>query len=343
MRLLKTNNVNISVIIPAYNAGSQLKKCLDSILNQSFMSFEIIAINDCSTDNTLNILNSYSNNYTCIKIINNLSNLGAGASRNLALDEAKGKFITFIDSDDWLGKNYLERLYTEAEKTNADIVFSNMIMVDKEKEYDFKEFSGLINKYRDSKGSLLDLPVDWRSTAPWMKLFKKKFIEKNSLKFQEDIRLGAEDIPFSWIAYFTANKISFCDDVFYYYNLTEDSLDRSVNENILEIFDALEFTEKKYNTLDPTKARKAQLDLLFVSHLAYQFTKITANNNQQPEDLAEIFWKKAHITFVKITPVNILDNKYSQRFSDFYIDVISHPELNDTMKIKYFKLDESNT
>jgi glycosyltransferase involved in cell wall biosynthesis len=335
MYFLNKNKASISVIVPAYNAERHINKCLDSILNQSFKDFEIIAINDCSNDNTLRILNTYANNNPSINIINNSINLGAGASRNHAMRLAKGKYITFIDSDDWFSTNYLDCLHNKAEETHADIVFSNMNMVDNGLETEFQEFYSLFKKYQNSS-SIEELPLDWRSTAPWMKLFRKNFIKKHDLVFMEGIRLGAEDIPFSWIAYFVAKKIAFCENAYYYYNLTDDSLDRSVNRTILEIFDALDFTKEKYKSFDPKCMRKSQLDLLFVSHISYQFSKIVTSINQQNKDLADTFWKKAHKKLIDITPANILVTSYSSRFFEFYIDMISHSVLDEAMKTKYF-------
>ena len=102
----------------------------------------------------------------------------------------------------------------------------------------------------------------------------KDFILKNKLKFLEGIKLGAEDIPFTWISYFTATKISFSEAACYYYNIIPESLDRSVNEVIFEIFDALNFTKREYQHIDPQHLRYNQLEAMYVSHIFYQFTKI---------------------------------------------------------------------
>ena len=209
LSFISNKRIKISIILPVYNAENYIHKCIDSILKQDIKAIEIIAINDCSTDNSLDILKKYNKQYPALKIINHTTNMGAGAARNNAIKEATGKYITFIDSDDWFGDEYLKSLYKEAKKTNADIVFSNMTMVEHNNERKYGLFYNAINKYHNADISLIDLPCDWRSTAPWMKLFRKDFIIKNNLKFMENIRLGAEDIPFTWISYFTAKKYHF--------------------------------------------------------------------------------------------------------------------------------------
>lgn len=337
LSFISNKRIKISIILPVYNAENYIHKCIDSILKQDIKAIEIIAINDCSTDNSLDILKKYNKQYPALKIINHTTNMGAGAARNNAIKEATGKYITFIDSDDWFGDEYLKSLYKEAKKTNADIVFSNMTMVEHNNERKYGLFYNAINKYHNADISLIDLPCDWRSTAPWMKLFRKDFIIKNNLKFMENIRLGAEDIPFTWISYFTAKKISFCENVHYFYNCIPESLDRRVNENILEIFDALNFTKDEYHRFDPSNLRHAQLDTLYVSHVYYQFSKITNENNLDNIKLASIYWGKAHKYLSNIFSKNILENKHLQEHEKaYYFDVTRHSSFNLEMKKKYF-------
>jgi len=323
--------------MPVYNAEKHICKCLDSILSQNITPIEIIAVNDCSTDKSLDILNNYKKIYPLLKIINHTTNKGAGAARNIAIKNARGKYITFIDSDDYIGDEYLVTLFNEAEKTRSDFVISNMLMVDNNNEHKYSRFFEVLNKYKNSGISLVDLPCDWRSTAPWMKLFRNDFITNNDLKFMEGIRLGAEDIPFSWIAYFNAKNISFCEDVYYYYNYIPDSLDRCVNDNILEIFDALDFTYTEYQRFDPLHLRKAQLDTLYISHAYYQFSKITNITSDSNIDLAAKYWILAQNNLTKIPIENIDDNSFLQEHEkSFYNDLVIHPAFNTIMQHKYF-------
>jgi len=333
---LINNNIKITVIIPVFNAEKHIHKCINSIFQQNIDSIEIIAINDGSSDNSLEILNRNNERHPELIIINHPANRGAGAARNNAIKEARGKYIAYIDSDDWIGEKYLERLYHEAEKTGADIVFSNLMMVNNNVEQQFIPFQAVINKYHNTNIPLTDLPNDCRTTAPWMKLFRKDFITKNNLQFLEGIKLGAEDIPFSWTAYCIASNISFCQDVYYYYNSIQDSLDRAVNENIIEIFDSLDFAKKEYQRFDPHHIHYAQLDTLYVSHVYYQFSKITNNYIDENINIASLYWEKSHNFLTTVIPDNIINNMFLNRYERiFYFDNIMNPNFSLEMKKKY--------
>ena len=110
-------NIKFSIIIPAYNAENSIQKSIDSILNQTYNNYEIIVVNDGSTDNTINLIEKNSK----IKIINQ-KNLGVSSARNTGIENAKGDFIAFIDADDYIEKNYLEEFNNIIEKYNPDLI-----------------------------------------------------------------------------------------------------------------------------------------------------------------------------------------------------------------------------
>ena len=112
----------VSIIVPVYNVNMYLSKCLDSLLNQTFRNIEIICFNDASTDNSLDILNAYAKNDSRVKIIDSPINVRQGEGRNRGIHEAKGRYIAFVDSDDWVSENFIEKLYSTAITTQSDIV-----------------------------------------------------------------------------------------------------------------------------------------------------------------------------------------------------------------------------
>ena len=116
----------ISIIIPIYNTEKYLRRCLDSVCNQTFGDIEIICINDCSTDGSLNILNEYAQKDNRIKIINFIENKGVAIARNTGIDEAQGEYISFVDADDYVDLDFFEKLYNKAIKTNSKLVVSNV-------------------------------------------------------------------------------------------------------------------------------------------------------------------------------------------------------------------------
>lgn len=115
----------ISVIIPVYNTENYLRRCLDSVCNQTLPDIEIICINDCSTDSSLELLREYASKDSRIKIIDFKENKGAAVARNTGIDEAQGEYIGFVDSDDFIDLDFYEKLYKKAAEANADIAKGN--------------------------------------------------------------------------------------------------------------------------------------------------------------------------------------------------------------------------
>lgn len=124
--------VRISVILPVFNGEDYLKKAIESTLCQTFTDFELIIVNDGSTDDTSEIINSFTDER--VKIINQ-SNQGPGAARNNALEIAEGDYVMFLDSDDWFCKDALEIAYGEITKFNVDLTFFQMVNFDGERYY----------------------------------------------------------------------------------------------------------------------------------------------------------------------------------------------------------------
>lgn len=187
----------LSVIIPVYNVKDYIRECLDSILAQSFDDFEIICVDDGSSDGSLDILNDYKKRDGRIVVINKM-NEGSGVARNCGLDAAQGEYVYFVDSDDILTENALELAVNEAEKKQTDILIFGAYSLHKGKKrngcYSAKRFpqkylKGVFSA-KDIKKSIFKFP----STA-WTKLYKREFLQKNNIKFQE-IRIGQDQLLF---------------------------------------------------------------------------------------------------------------------------------------------------
>ena len=110
----------VSIIIPFYNTEKYIGKCLETVVNQTLDDIEVICVNDCSTDNSLDVVYDFANKDKRIKVINNPLNMKQGASRNIGIKMATGEYIGFIDSDDWIDLDYFEKLYVAVKKHNPD-------------------------------------------------------------------------------------------------------------------------------------------------------------------------------------------------------------------------------
>lgn len=179
----------VSIIIPVYNAEEYLCQCLNSILSQSLNDIEIICVDDCSTDGCNDILVSYAANDSRFKVIRNNNNLHAGPSRNRGLEIAKGEYILFMDADDWLVEDSLERLYLDTVCMKADISRCRALEYDNITGEKVKnEFSYLKNVpfylfNRIIQYSKFPHILTKVNVAPWGGLYKRSFLLQNNIAF----------------------------------------------------------------------------------------------------------------------------------------------------------------
>ncbi|MDX4038443.1 glycosyltransferase [Aliarcobacter skirrowii] len=226
--------IDISVIIPVYNTEIYLKKCLLSVLNQSFRNIEVIIINDGSTDNSLKIINDFMNSDFRVKLINQ-ENQGLGAARNTGIKEAKGEYIIFVDSDDYININSLEILYNQAIKTDADIVIAKYqkILENGEIIYQSPYVSNQISSDYFKNNLLSNI-----SMMVCDKMFKLELFKKNDIFFP--INTIYEDVPVSLKLSYFSKRISTLDFCYYNWLERDKSLSRTINQknidDIIKIF-----------------------------------------------------------------------------------------------------------
>ena len=232
---------DISIIVPIYNAEKFINKCVDSLLAQTKKEIEFILINDGSTDNTHKILSKYKDQR--IKYFKN-KNQGIGKTRNFGIEKATGKYLMFVDSDDYLEPTACEELYEKANQTKAELVVCDFYKVydDHQEEIKLPEFK--TSKLKENPNILIDINL-----APWNKLYKTKLIKDNNIKFVEGIKY--EDAPFVAEALDKANKIAKLNSCLNYYVIHGNS-ETTVRDkrifDILKIVDMIRiyFKNKKY-------------------------------------------------------------------------------------------------
>ena len=220
--------VKISVIIPVYNAEKYIGDCLDSLLSQTFEYIEIICVNDGSTDTSLEILKKYKSKDNRIKILDNIANTGVTNSRNIGLETSLGEYILFIDSDDWIGMDFIHKLYELAFEYKVDAVLGALTYVWESKSekwfngfqeglYVGKEYiSSLLNIYDiDNKKQLLKWGIGGS-------LFRKDKYYPYQIKVDKRIKVGedmAAFIPFIM----ESDRIYLTNNTAYYYRQHEFS------------------------------------------------------------------------------------------------------------------------
>lgn len=209
----------ISVVIPLFNAEQYLETCLQSIVTQSLNNIEILVINDCSSDNSLEIAQKFASQDNRIKIINNQTNLGAGATRNLGIQLAQGKYIHFVDSDDYLEPIHAyKELYEYALLNRLDVLVFAYFKLYNNKAVPCK-FS---YKLRARKKRVFNTLADKQffisskvAVIPFNKLMLREFLINHQITFPEGYIF--EDVAFFWKVLIAAKNISFLDIPFIYY------------------------------------------------------------------------------------------------------------------------------
>lgn len=233
--------IKVSVIVPVYNVSKYLDRCLNSLVNQTLKDIEIIIINDCSTDNSLDIINSYKEKYNNIILINNKKNMGIGYNRNKGMKIAKGLYIGFVDGDDWVDKTMFEKMYNKAFKDDLDVALCNYNKVDNEENI----LENDINIPYFENTNLKDKPdiLLFTNLSPWNKIYKRGFIEDDMI-FDE--KLKYEDAIFTIKTLARADKIGMIEDRLNYY-LVRDKSETTVVDK--RVFDILEITKQIINEL----------------------------------------------------------------------------------------------
>src|SRR5699024_8084583 len=170
----------VSIIVPVYNVEKYLKQALESAVNQTLNDIEIICIDDCSTDNSLNILKEYQLKDNRIKIIEQKENKGQGVARNLGLNIAEGEYIMFLDPDDWLELNACEIAYNQISKNKNDIVFfgtTNHIEKQNKKFNNDIRLQPFLNYFNKTNVKLYEIDVPFIKTFEiWYKIYNHSFI-----------------------------------------------------------------------------------------------------------------------------------------------------------------------
>lgn len=186
----KEYNTKLSVVIPVYNAEKYIRQCLDSILTKQKIALEVICVDDCSTDGTPAILKEYQDKYENVTVIRNETNLYAGTCRNKGLMAAKGQYVHFLDSDDYVVDNVYEKLYTLAKENDLDWVKTTSEGFDDETGETIENPRYSMEKmYEGFFGTLLDFQhfpkkfMDYMAVVPWNGIYKRHFLLEKNIRF----------------------------------------------------------------------------------------------------------------------------------------------------------------
>lgn len=318
------NEELISVVIPVYNVENYIKKCIDSVINQSYKKLEIILVDDGSNDNSSIICDEYKEKDNRIKVIHK-KNSGLSEARNSGIDIAKGKYIAFIDSDDYISNDYFEYLYKLLIDNNADIavcdyqLFSDKLKNKKQKEKIETFFSlEILEKMLYGNHNLI---------SAWCKLYKKSLF--NNIKYPKG--QCYEDVNTTFLLYEKSQKVVISNLKKYFYLVRKDSI---TNQNFSERnFDIIKSNDEmieylsKYNELEVALKRRK----LF-SRISLLCKMITSNYNGNE--------KNKIIKYIKNNKNDILKNKKSSNKDKISVYLLLISERLFEIIWKIYKLNE---
>lgn len=242
--------IDISIIVPIYNVEKYLEKCLDSIYAIKNLKKEVILVNDSSPDNCYEIINSFAKKYSEETIVINKKNGGLSSARNSGLEIAQGRYVSFIDSDDYIDSKKFENIFIRSKNENLDIIIGRA-----KKTWEFKEeILEIPEEVIDSKvvsGNIYlkkSLKLKKHRVEVWDDFYRREFLKKNKLNFKEGII--HEDVLFTFKAFILAQKVKCYNIDFYNYRQREGSIMSTINNNsiisrLIIIEELLYFFENK--------------------------------------------------------------------------------------------------
>ena len=292
---------DVSVIVSMYNAEIFIADCLTSLLNQTLTNIEIIVVDDCSTDNSVgivkNFLSQFDERLTLTKLPKNSGY--PGTPRNSAINSARGKYITFVDSDDFIDNDALEKLFDFAEKFNADVVHSEKCFTHKNGEVQVEStqenFVDEPTLETDDIGKRVEDFADKKFMwNVWGKLFKREFILKSNIKFPA--MTTYEDLIFVFECVVAAKNYLRVPQNFYHYRIRNDSLSRKsrdgieIAKNLVEGVKVLDkfMTARKF-FIDNPKYRYSVLDFFVPNQLEKVAKNLMVINNFSAAEVYAFF------------------------------------------------------
>ena len=221
--------MKVSVIITVYNIESYVKECIDSVLNQTYRDIEVVVVNDCSPDCSMEIVKSYEDER--IKIVSHAENMGAGWARRHGIEASTGDYVITVDGDDWLSEDFIEKLVTKAKETDADILSGGLTAVYADGRHELHAIpegvSEGLQKFKDYENGKIVFLAN--------KIVRRSMYDTTPYC----TRRYCEDTPVILPLLYYANKVAYVDTKGYYYRQRKDSLCHEVTKFEDALFKAL--------------------------------------------------------------------------------------------------------
>lgn len=293
----------VSVIVPFYNVEGYIEKCLETLVNQTLQDIEIILVNDGSKDRSVNIVKKFQRNYPEKIVYLEKENGGLSDARNYAIPYAKGEYIAFLDSDDYVEKDMYQKMYNLAVKEDSDMVECDFCW-----EYPDKTRKDIGEIYHGTKEMIEKIRV-----VAWNKLIKKEILEDTKIQFPKGYRY--EDVEFTYKLIPYIKKVSFLKEVCIHYIQRKGSISNSQNERTREIFDVLEHVLQYYKKIGIYEKYKTELEYIYTRYAfcssLRRISKIQDENVQ--ENLLKLTWNNVQEKFPNWKQNSILKTKFNAK------------------------------
>ncbi len=253
-------NVKVSIIVPVYNAGRYINKCIESILNQTLTEFEIILVNDGSTDESGKICDDFAELDSKIIVIHK-ENEGVSAARNTGINYAVGEYIGFVDADDWCAETMYDYLYKESDCNKADMVFCNYYTYKGGKAIRNQELEKLTissNIQEDLISRILSVNSNRISGTCFRYIVKRDFMKRYQIKFNDRFRIF-EDLLFTLQCLDNTRNVVIAKEYLYYRLLHSCSTTSNYIDNLYENVLGIQEEIQKLNTFNSSKGKYLQL------------------------------------------------------------------------------------
>lgn len=307
----------ISIIVPIYNVEKYLRKCIDSIINQTLKDIEIILVNDGSTDNCGSIIDEYAKQDERVIAIHK-ENGGQSSARNMGLDIARGKYIGFVDSDDWIELDMYELLYKSIIENNYEMSVCGRCSysMENQKTYEVGIKDEIINLEETSLQSYISNNLFYSHTVVvWNKLYLKDIIDKYNIRFKDVSYVGSEDTLFNYQILWHVKKIRAIDKICYNQLSREGSTTKNYKKGYISrtsnLVKSMDEYSIKINQKDFAK-EIIPMFLLFFFQWNISQIKLYSENcyTDLKTELIEASNNKEFMQYVKILSSNRSINKY---------------------------------
>ena len=291
--------IKVSIIVPFYNVENYIEKCLQSLVNQTLEDIEILLVNDGSQDGTEVIAKQFVEKYPNKITYLEKENGGLSDARNYAIPYAKGEYIAFLDSDDYVETNMYEEMYNKAKKENLDYVECDFLW-----EYPDKILVSKGKQYNNIKEMFM-----YTRVVAWNKLIKREIINNNNLEFPKGYRY--EDVEFFYKLLPHIKSYGIVQKPFVHYIQRENSISNVQNTRTKEIIDILEHVIKYYKEIDLFEQYKEEIEYTYARYIlcSSMLRMVMIENEKERKEIINLSWESLNIQFPKWKKNSYLQQK----------------------------------